>query len=111
MRTLRRYRPGHDFRPAAEILLPRIAPSDIAVIDGSGGTDAWAPPPRTTRARTPAAPCLRPGAGRRHRHLGRQPTADPSSPGRLDPGPSPSRPPPSAPIGPSLGRHRPPPGR
>jgi hypothetical protein len=43
MRIRRRYRPGHDFRPAAELLVPRIAPSDIAVImylgtDPSTGT-------------------------------------------------------------------------
>lgn len=31
MRT-RRFRPGHDFRPFAEILMPRIAPSDITLM-------------------------------------------------------------------------------
>ena len=39
MRARRRYRPGHDFRPLAEVLLPRIAPSDITVMMLTG-TDA-----------------------------------------------------------------------
>ena len=43
MRT-RRYRPSVDFRPGIDLLMPRIAPSDIAVVLYLNG-DAPAPAP------------------------------------------------------------------